>query len=308
MKRISRFFRRLATIALAWLAGAAPAPAQLHSALERKGLEGLESVALALIPDGQVSPLGAKALSLRPADWKHAFTEHFIFHYFESHVASPVAVEAEFYRRVLTRELRLDAAPAGGRSHVFVFDRPVDWQQFQLSAKLDPWTGGIHFGGDLFLLRNAAHKFKNNALGHEIVHLTLFRLYPGGLPLWVEEGLAEFLSIRAHAAFTRARGYDARPTAPALPPDARIGLRSLSTITQYPTDSETLRRFYEQSHLLVRFLWGDDPARFLDLLAKLGRKESIDSALPTTLGASFPNVEALQAAFFAQLRPANPPP
>jgi hypothetical protein len=293
----------------AWAVPAAStARAQLHSALEKKGLEGLTAVPLALIPDVRLSPLGTTALAIRPADWKHAVTGNFVFHYFESHVASPVAVEAEFHTRVLWRELRLESVPPGGRAHVFVFDRPADWQQFQKHGRLDPWTGGIHAGNEVFVLRNAAYKFKGNALGHEIVHLTLFRAFGGRLPLWVEEGLAEFLSTRTHAAYQRARGYDARPFVPALPVDAHIDLRSLFANARYPTDPAVVDLFYAQSHVLVRLLWGDDPSRFLEFLAKLGRGESAEAALASSFGGTYSTPEDLERVLLSKYRRTGPAP
>src|ERR1700724_2802091 len=57
------------------------------------------------------------------------------------------------------------ARTAGRRyevAHIYIFERPEEWQQFQAFGKLEPWTGGIHSQGSLFIQRNPAYKFSSN--------------------------------------------------------------------------------------------------------------------------------------------------
>jgi len=282
---------------------AGPIVAEVDPALAKRGIDGLQAVPLAQIADRQISRLGQAALAIRPNEWLHAQTEHFVFHYFQSHVATPVSVEAEFYRRVYAQELRVESLPPGPKAHVFVFDRPVDWDAFRRNASLDPWTGGIHSGNELFVLRDPSYKFKDNGLGHEILHLTIARLYPAPLPLAIEEGLAELLSIRARSSYMRARGYISKPYAPTLAKARMLPLRQLLATRSYPATPEAVEVFYAQSHLLVRFLWGDDPKAFLDLLARLGRGEPLENAIPMAFGTRFTGIDALDAAFQARRVP-----
>jgi len=51
------------------------------------------------------NPLGEKALAIHPEQWKHAETEHFIYHFVHSYVATPISVEAEFHYRVVAKEI-----------------------------------------------------------------------------------------------------------------------------------------------------------------------------------------------------------
>src|SRR5213080_2068764 len=119
------------------------------------------------------NPLGEKALALHPEQWKHGETEHFIYHFVNSYVVTPISVEAEFHYRVVAKELQREqvAAATDTKSHIYVFERPLDWQQFQIVGSLERWTGGIHSQGSLFILRDPANKFSGNILGHEIAHL-----------------------------------------------------------------------------------------------------------------------------------------
>ena len=57
------------------------------------GLDGLTPVPFEALSDRSTSLLGAAALSIRHADWKHAESTNFIYHYFNSFVATPVSVE-----------------------------------------------------------------------------------------------------------------------------------------------------------------------------------------------------------------------
>src|SRR5947208_4800560 len=126
------------------------------------------------------NPLGQKALAIHPEQWKHGETDHFIYHFVHSYVVSPISVEAEFHYRVITKELEKEQPPGDTKSHIYVFERSDDWHEFQSAGELEPWTGGIHSQGSLFLQRDPSFKFSNNVLGHEISHLILHRFYTGG--------------------------------------------------------------------------------------------------------------------------------
>ena len=147
------------------------------------GLNALPEVAFSALSSPEQNRLGARALAIRPLDWKHGETDHFIYHFVHSYVATPVSVEAEFHYRVITQELGLATMPgASGKSHIYIFEKPEDWKLFQENAHLEPWTGGIHSCGSLFMVRDPTYKFADNSLGHEIAHLILFRLYQRPLP------------------------------------------------------------------------------------------------------------------------------
>ncbi len=100
-----------------------------------------------------------------------------------SYVATPISVEAEFYFRVVTKELEKSDALATDKSHIYIFEQPTDWKEFQTKGELEPWTGGIQSDGSLFIVRNPSYKFANNSLGHEIAHLVLYRFYGREVPL-----------------------------------------------------------------------------------------------------------------------------
>lgn len=261
------------------------------------GLKALPEVEFKALSQLDWNPLGTRALAIHPQDWKHAETEHFIYHFVHSYVVTPVSVEAEFNYRVIVKELGLETMPVtSGKSHIYIFEKPEDWKMFQGSAHLEPWTGGIHSSGSLFIVRDPGYKFADNSLGHEIAHLILFRVYQRILPRWLDEGFAEYISRLARASFQRARNYNARPHSQSIPVNRLIPLSRLTTLTDYPP-SEEIEVFYHESERLVRFLAAADPASFRALLASVAHGESFDTALPRHFSARFFDVAALEKEF-----------
>src|SRR6202045_1181910 len=188
------------------------------------GLNSLQEVEFSQLSQLDPNPLGEKALAIRPDQWKHAETEHFIYHFVHSYVATPVSVEAEFHYRVIAKELEREQLTTDIKSHIYIFERPEEWQQFQAFGRLEKWTGGIHSAGSLFIQRNPAYKFSNNSLGHEIGHLVLHRFYTDAIPSWLDEGLAQFISKDAHASYRGARGYISKPHSDSIAPTDLIPL------------------------------------------------------------------------------------
>jgi hypothetical protein len=241
------------------------------------------------------NPLGEKALAIHPDQWKHAETEHFIYHFVHSYVATPVSVEAEFHYRVIAKELEREQPPGDTKSHIYIFERPEEWQQFQAFGNLEPWSGGIHSQGSLFVQRNPAYKFSNNLLGHEIVHLVLHRFYTDGIPSWLDEGFAQYISKDAHASYERARGFISKPHSEAIAEQDLIPLAALVSMTHPP--SERVHTFYNESERLVRFLAVTDKPSFLALLDALARHQPFETVLPRLYSGKFASVSVLEEKF-----------
>jgi hypothetical protein len=261
-------------------------------------LGSLEARDLAAITSQPSATLGRAALAINPSQWKHAETEHFVYHYANSYVATPVSVEAEAYYRVISQDFA-DAPPAlEAKCHIYIFEEPAEWAQFKLAAELDPWSGGIHLNNELFLLRDPSYKFKGPVLAHEVAHLVVARFFPGRIPLWLSEGYAEYAASRAYASFHRARGYTSKPVADPVDPASYIPLQTLTTMQTYPANTEVVGAFYNQSHRLVRFL-AQDKNRFLQFLkASSGpAPEQFEAALLRLYGQKYPTLSALEEEF-----------
>lgn len=250
------------------------------------------------LSDRTISALGQAALSIRNAtEWKHAETAHFVYHFFQSFVAAPVSVEAEFYYGSIARDLGKDTAQWERKSHIFIFERPEDWQSFQRRGQLDPWTGGLHVQGELFILRNPQYKWKGHTLGHEVTHLVLYRFYGNGVPRWLHEGFAEYAGVRGFSAFYRARGYQARPTSRSVDPTHYLALAQLTSMLDYPAETEAVIAFYNQSERLVRFLVATDKRGFGLFLEGVAQGNRMETALAKGFGHRFPSLEVLEREF-----------
>jgi hypothetical protein len=259
------------------------------------GLNALPEVEFLRLSQRDPNPLGQKALAIRPQQWKHGETEHFIYHFVDSFVVTPLSVEAEFHYRVVAKELRRDQPAGDTKSHIYIFQQPADWQQFQSAGKLEPWTGGIQSQGSLFILRNPNQRFSSNVLGHEIAHLMIHRYYPDGIPCWLNEGFAQFVSKGAQASYLRARNYNARPLSQTVSAEKLIPLATLTILTYPPANQ--VETFYDESEKLVRFLALVDKTSFLSFLDAIGRHQPFDTALVQSFGGKFLTSAALEEKF-----------
>ena len=278
-----------------WIVAATCALAAEEDPAATTGLNSLCEVEFSRLSQQDPNPLGEKALAIHPEQWKHGETEHFIYHFVHSYVATPVSIEAEFHYRVVAKELEREQPPGDIKSHIYVFERPEDWQQFQAFGHLEPWTGGIHSAGSLFVVRNPVNKFSGNALGHEIVHLVLHRFYSAGIPCWLDEGFAQYASKAAHASYQRARGFIAKPHSEAIAQTELIPLASLLAMTIPPNDR--VKIFYDESEHFVRFLASTDKPAFLALLDALARHQPFETALARIYVGKFTSPAALEEKF-----------
>lgn len=262
---------------------------------EANGLHALPEIGLSQLSEQDSSALGGKALALHPQEWKHGETEHFVYHYQKSHVATPVSVEAEFYFRVVTRELGKSDVPWTHKAHIYLFEQPADWESFRTVGGLEPWMGGIQSGDSLFLVRNPAFKFADNSLGHEIAHLVVFRFFGSGLPLWLNEGFAQYISKGAQASFRRARGYSAKPHSESIADERLFPVARLSTM-RYPATSE-VESFYNEAERLVRFLVAADRARLAEFVEVSAKGEPFERAISLCYGSRFSDLAMLESEF-----------
>src|SRR6202049_781489 len=73
----------------------------------------LPEIKFSTISQRNHNPLGEKALAIHSEQWKHAETEHFIYHFVHPYVATPISVEAEFHYRVVAKEIEREQSAGG---------------------------------------------------------------------------------------------------------------------------------------------------------------------------------------------------
>jgi hypothetical protein len=264
---------------------------------EAAGINALTEVPLSQLSDPGDSVLGKAALAVRPGEWKHAETPHFILHFFRNFVAAQAAAELEYYYQAVSTELHTDTSSWERKSHVYIFENQEDWHVFQKKAQLDPWTGGIHSEGNLFIVRDPSYRFEGRSLGHETAHLVLYRFFGAAIPLWLNEGYAENSSIRFYAGLERRRGYNMSPHTAVLTASNYIPVASLAAMATYPDDVVQVSIFYQESEKLVRFLRAQSEEGFITFLDALSHGSEMDTALTKGFGGRFGSIDDLDREF-----------
>ena len=202
-----------------------------------------------------VSRMGDQALKMKSVKWQHGESDHFIFHAEAGFSIPQLAGATEGYYESIKRDLDIRQDTYQRKSHIYVFESEEAWREFARTTKLDAWTGGVCTGRELFFQARTHFKFQGNTLPHELTHLTLYRFVGGDIPLWLNEGFAEFEATRLYRAYLKARNYQLKGLSARLPKEQFIPLARLTSAIDYPARDEEVKAFYTQSERLVSFLY-----------------------------------------------------
>lgn len=265
--------------------------------MQVKATNRIATVPFDALSNKAVSELGRRALAIRSGSWTHAESEHFIYHSLDPSLTTAVSVEAEFYYRIISTELKRDSAVWESKSHIFIFGEMQDWGSLVREGDLEPWTGGLNLGNELFIRRKHGADWENSTLGHEVAHLMVYRFMGKGVPLWLNEGYAEYASLRGFSAYYRSRGYRAKPVSRSLKPGSAIPLAQFTAMTEYPADEAQARLFYMQAERLTRFLAKTNPEAFVRMMDMMGKGNRFDISLASAYGGRFASVAALEREF-----------
>ena len=270
---------------LGWLlwAGAAPPPAPTDgpaAAIERAGLSAAD---LALLDDARYR-------------WQHLQTEHFVLHHDQNIFANKVArLGEQFYAAISSDLPNLRDRVAPARSHVFIFRDPRDWQRIVAGTPgMEPWTASFVRGQAMYLQETGtAVADKMETLAHEMTHLVFNRFLPVQLPLWLNEGLAEYygeFAYRAAKGMGQSRSNAFRPLRTWTP------LGELLDARAYPADPADVARFYATGKYLVGYLLLKQPrSRWDAFFARVLAGDAARPALLETYG--WADVAAAEKAF-----------
>jgi len=229
----------------------------------------------------EVDPLGQKALAIRPGEWKHAETDNFILHYRRVTEAKKVAREVEYDIWFVATSLGARKEQYAKKSHVFIFEDDKEWQDFLAQTTVPVWAASFAHGDNLYLsLRNTGTgtPFDSRMLAHETTHAVVSRLYPGThWPLWLNEGLAEYMG----AASVAARKNQTIKRHEHTLNFAAMSLDQIQELKEYPQDPVQVAELYETSEKLIRFIMTELPkdrfTQFIDSV--LGGKTLKDALL-----------------------------
>ena len=246
-----------------------------------------------------LNPFGQAALAINRDGWKHAESANFIYHFLDPAVAKQVANEAEYYFRIIAKDLGREGAPVDQKAHIFIFNKP-EWDEFKRDAHLDPWTGGMHSENELFITREG-ERFQGPTLGHEIAHLVVHRFFGNHIPLWLNEGYAEYISGVLYAAYYRARGYASKPRFPDMRTEDYVPLEKLTAITMYPASERDVVAFYIESRKLVTFLQQRGKEAFRAFFEAIAKGSFFESAVDGAYGGRFISRRELEDQFRSEM-------
>jgi hypothetical protein len=130
-----------------------------------------------------------------------------------------------------------------------------------------------------------------------VAHLVVDRFFGSNVPLWLNEGYAEYVSMRGYAAFQRARNYRMRPISSAVERAQFIPLVELTSALVYPQDVLRVEAFYAESERLTRFLSAASKPGFGVFFEAMSKGARIETALARGFAGRFPSLEALEREF-----------
>ena len=291
---------------LAWLAAivlcVAPA-ARADDDAPSAGPYHLRKAAFEELGDRNVSRQGESALKLAAVKWEHSETDHFVFHTETGFAVPQLAGAAEWSYAEIKQDLEITQDLFERKCHVFVFLNEQTWREFVSSGKLEPWTGGWCTGRELFFWSRPHFKFQGTTLPHEMTHLVLYRFVGGDIPLWLNEGLAEFEGVRLYRTYLKTRGYTLTNVRDHLDRDQYLPLHDLTGAVDYPKTKDEVVAFYTESQRLISFLHyqhgGITPLiRFLKLQSQGSR---FDSAWREVYISKYSDQQAFENKFIAYL-------
>jgi hypothetical protein len=163
-----------------------------------------------------LSPLAAQAqyfgrqkVQYEDFDWRVLGTQHFDVHFYpeEEQVTQDAARLAERWYARLSRAFQHEFKK---KPLIFYADHPDFQQTNVIGGMLTEGTGGVTEGlrNRVIMPYTGVYADNDHVLGHELVHVFQYDLAssPGGgglagmgrLPLWLVEGMAEYLSLGRH--------------------------------------------------------------------------------------------------------------
>lgn len=206
------------------------------------------------VPRDTLLPADLSWLDASGHAWHHLRTAHFVIHYEKKIFASKVARLAESFYGYISADLPPDLPDRLGDrlSHIFVFADARDWPAVLAGTPgLTPLTVSFVRNQAMYLQEwgdNSSDKM--SVLAHEMTHLVINRFLKKPIPLWLNEGLAEYYGEFAYRA-VRGMGQSKSSAFPAT--KNLLPLQTLLALTTYPPDTVVLT-YYRTAKYLVGFL------------------------------------------------------
>ncbi|HTS17466.1 MAG TPA: hypothetical protein VMP11_07830 [Verrucomicrobiae bacterium] len=260
------------------------------------------------LSEKSVSRQGDAALALPSVHWQHSESDHFIFHTETGFSVPQLSAWAEWSYALIKQDIGVTTDSYERKCHIYVFLNPQVWHEFVGTGKMEEWTGGWCTGRELFFASRPHFKFQGPTLPHEMTHLVLHRFIAGDIPLWLNEGFAEFEGVRLYRNYLRARGYTLGNVPDHLDRADYIPLSELTSAVDYPRERDTVVHFYNESRLLVAFFYyqhgGMNP--LLKFIRESADGNKFDSAWQDVYSSKYSGIDSFETRFIAYVTKQKP--
>ncbi len=245
------------------------------------------------LTDRDISPQGKTALNFNPGiDWKHAETTHFVYHFTDTRKSGSRLIysNAEKYYQWVKKLFAVNDTWSK-KGHIFVFTSRESWKYFNQKVGSRTLPEAFTSGWELFIYSNPDERSAVKTLAHELTHIIVFRFLEGSLPLFLNEGFAEYVGYQA---LVNHMGQDEKLLKIVAPLNEGelYPLYRLAELQDYPETQARIETFYRQSESLARFLiltYGGHS--FYKLLLQVSRGKSFRAAAEKIYGVELTQLE-----------------
>ena len=134
---------------------------------------------------------------------------------------------------------------------VYIFENRTAWEEFKLnSAERLPGAEAYTSGDEIYIYRDPFFLAPQQTLAHEITHVVVAHFLERIPPLFLNEGLAVFLSYKALALQADGNEY-AFHTVRLIEQENFIPLKTLISLKTYPDNPAY---FYQEAELFTRYM------------------------------------------------------
>jgi hypothetical protein len=281
---------------------------RLRSRLSSCAFVLLASLAVAAPSSLPAQYFGRNKVQYENFDWRVLNTPHFDLHFYPEE-EEPARDAGRMLERWYQRQSSL-LRNEFDKKPVILYANHPDFQQTNvIGGSISEGTGGVTESGRtrIVLPLTGVYSDNDHVLGHELVHAFQYDIAsktPGGLPtigqlpLWVIEGMAEYLSLGREDAHTAMWLRDAA---------YRDDLPTINQLTRDPRYFPY--RYGEAMWAYIGGRWGD---RIIPTLYRESLRSGLDGALRRVLGYSSDSLSrewhaAIRAAYLPGLEGRTPP-
>jgi len=164
------------------------------------------------MPCPQIQQSRKELLEDDPDKWRQGQAQHYVVHFFANEgdlFARKVAAMADFFYNYISQDLGLANDHSPFRSHIFTFRNEYRWKKFlKTQPTAEQWAASYVSGLCMFLQQEKNTQESTRLFAHENTHVVVNHFIRGSLPVWLNEGTAEYYGEFGLSAF---RGLSRHP-------------------------------------------------------------------------------------------------